>query len=272
MIDDPLPQDWKELQEGVRRLLRNIGLSAEVEVDLTTPRGNVNVDVFAVDGRSVDKISYVVECKNWGSAIPKHVVHSFTTVMHETGVNIGFIISKYGLQSGAEQYTHSTNITGLTYLEFQQRYFKAWWMRYFCPRIGDAADRLLQYTEPCNGYRDQRYAELGAAGKAQFDLLRAEHGGAAMLFSMFNYHILNPILRPGALLDEPPDLETFKDVLKKITPNVQWHCSTFRELLEIILQFISDAEAEFNALFRECIFEITPISGVGPDGPPLVDY
>ncbi len=61
-------------------------------------------------------------------------------------------------------------------------------------------------------------------------------------------------------------------VLAKITPGVQWHCTTFRGLLEIILQFISDAEAEFNALFGECIFEITPISGVGPDGSPLADY
>ena len=140
MIDDPLPEDWRDLQTGVQRIFRNVGLLADVEVDLETPRGSVNVDVHAIDVRSVDKIRYIVECKNWGSTVPQSVVHSFTTVMHETGANIGFIISKHGLQQGAKRYTQNTNIVGMTYLEFQQRYFEAWWKRYFCPRIGDAAD------------------------------------------------------------------------------------------------------------------------------------
>ncbi len=119
-MDDPLPENWQDLQTGVQRIFRNVGLFAEVEVDLETPRGSVNVDVLATDVRSVDKIRYIVECKNWGSSIPQTVVHSFTTVMHETGANIGFIISKHGLQQGAKQYTQNTNIIGMTYLEFQK--------------------------------------------------------------------------------------------------------------------------------------------------------
>lgn len=39
MIDDPNPKDWRELQDGVKRLFRNIGLSAETEVSVKTPRG-----------------------------------------------------------------------------------------------------------------------------------------------------------------------------------------------------------------------------------------
>ena len=131
MIDDPYPESWQDLQTGVKRLFRNVGLAADVEVDLQTPRGTVNVDVCAVDRRSLDKIKYIVECKNWNTTVPQSVVHAFTTVMHETGANIGFIVSKYGLQSGAKQYTRNTNITGLTYLELQQRYFEAWWRRFF---------------------------------------------------------------------------------------------------------------------------------------------
>ncbi|MFS7192253.1 restriction endonuclease [Serratia proteamaculans] len=92
MIDDPLPENWQDLQTGVQRIFRNVGLLAEVEVDLETPRGSVNVDVLATDVRSVDKIRYIVECKNWGSSIPQTVVHSFTTVMHETGANIGLLV------------------------------------------------------------------------------------------------------------------------------------------------------------------------------------
>lgn len=116
MIDDPLPTNWKDLQNGVQRIFRNVGLYAEVEANVETPRGSVNVDVLAIDPKSVDKIRYIVECKNWSNSVPQSVVHSFTTVMHETGANIGFIISKHGLQQGAKQYTQNTNITGMTYL------------------------------------------------------------------------------------------------------------------------------------------------------------
>jgi len=83
----------------------------------------VCVDVVAVDVRSHDKITYNVECKNWNVAIPPVCGAFFYNVMHETGANVGFLVSRYGLQSGAEQCTENTNIIGLTYLELQERYF-----------------------------------------------------------------------------------------------------------------------------------------------------
>ena len=131
MIESPEVADWKQLQHSVCRLLNEVGLTAQEEVTLETPRGKVEVDVFAIDEMSVDKIRYIVECKYWAAAIPQHVVHSFTTVMHETGANIGFIVSKVGLQAGAERYTNSTSITGLTFEELQQRYFVPWWKKSF---------------------------------------------------------------------------------------------------------------------------------------------
>ncbi|PAU81890.1 hypothetical protein CK501_01695 [Halovibrio salipaludis] len=270
MIDDPYPERWQDLQSGVRRLFRNVGLAADVEVDLETPRGSVNVDVLAVDRRSLDQIRYIVECKNWNSSVPQSIVHSFTTVMHETGANIGFIISKYGLQSGAEQYTQNTNIVGLTYLELQQRYFEAWWRRYFCPRVGDAADRVLQYTEEFNRRRDEAYANLPDEKKKVFDRLRAQYIVHSWTLSMFNLETVSPHLNTGSLLDVPSDLDSFKrEVLSLISPGVEWHCSNFRGLLDLILRFLNDVEEEFNELFGGYIFDIEPISGVGPDGPPV---
>ncbi|QCT96198.1 restriction endonuclease [Stutzerimonas degradans] len=272
MIEDPYPDDWRKLQTGVRKILRNIGLQAEVEVDVATPRGTINVDVLAVDTRSVDKIKYIVECKNWNNAIPQHVVHSFTTVMHEIGANIGFIISKHGLQSGAKQYTTNTNIVGLTYLEFQQRYFSVWWKRYFCPRIGDAADRLLQYVEPCNQRRDRAYEKLSDSKREQFDKLRARYEVHAMTLSMFNLASISPNFNTGTLLIPPSDLEHFKEkTLSMITPGIEWHCTTFSGLLEIILKFLQETEDMFNELFGEFIFDITPLSEVTVEGPPLED-
>ncbi|EMO2826465.1 MULTISPECIES: restriction endonuclease [Enterobacteriaceae] len=273
MIDDPLPENWQDLQTGVQRIFRNVGLLAEVEVDLETPRGSVNVDVLATDVRSVDKIRYIVECKNWGSSIPQTVVHSFTTVMHETGANIGFIISKHGLQQGAKQYTQNTNIIGMTYLEFQQRYFEAWWNRYFCPRIGDAADEPLQYVEPINSKRDREYAKLSLQEQEKFDQLRQEKGVAVMVLSMLNYRFMSKALNTGNLLEVPKDLDDFKTrVLAQICPHIEWHCDTYRELLEIILEYLSDTKAEFDAIFGGAIFEPpSSITGVTADGPPLED-
>lgn len=272
MIDDHMPESWQALQDGVKRIFRNIGLSAEVEVDIETPRGSVNIDVVAVDLRSVDQIKYLVECKNWGSAIPQHVVHSFTTIIHETGANIGFIISKNGLQSGAERYTQSTNITGMTYLEFQKRYFAVWWKRYFCPRIGDAADRPLQYVEECNGHRDKAYAGLSPDKQQEFDKLRRTYMAAIMVFSMFNVSTLSDCFGTSKIDTPPADLESFKkDMLALIAPYITWHCSTFRGLLELILKFLTDVEEQFNALFGEYIFNLEPISMVTEDGPPLHD-
>jgi hypothetical protein len=52
--------------------------------------------------------------------VNQSIVHSFTTVMHEVGAHIGFIVSKRGLQSGAREYIRNTNIEGMTYAQFRR--------------------------------------------------------------------------------------------------------------------------------------------------------
>lgn len=256
MIDNPYPKKWQDLQIGVNRIFLDVGLLSEVEKDLPTPRGSVNVDVFAIDERSLDKISYIVECKNWGKSIPQSVVHSFTTVMQETGANVGFIISKHGLQSGAKEYTTNTNITGLTYLEFQQRYFDAWWIRYFCPLVGNKADRVLYYTEEFNWRRDREYNKLCQEKKVLFDRLRSEYFVHSWMLAKFNHPILMPSIGANPITDTPSSLEKFKiEVLSRITPDVTWYCDTFRELLVLIIEFLSDIEEKFNSLFGRYIFD-----------------
>jgi hypothetical protein len=71
LIEDPLPAEWKELQAGVCRILREIGLEAREGAVIETPRGKVELDVLAIDTNSVDKIKYIVECKNWNNPIPQ---------------------------------------------------------------------------------------------------------------------------------------------------------------------------------------------------------
>ncbi len=92
-----------------------------------------------------------------------------------------------------------------------------------------------------------------------------------MYLSMFNYMALSPSLNTGTLLDLPTSLDEFQTrVLAQITPHIEWHCDTFRGLLEIILEYLADVEAEFDAIFGGSIFEPRdPICGVTADGPPL---
>ncbi|MDY6857581.1 MAG: restriction endonuclease [Thermodesulfobacteriota bacterium] len=77
MIDNPTPNTWQDLQINVNQILLEIGLQSEIGKIIETPRGSVEIDVYAIDTNSVDQIKYIIECKNWANAIPQSVVHSF---------------------------------------------------------------------------------------------------------------------------------------------------------------------------------------------------
>jgi hypothetical protein len=254
MIDNPLPDDWKELQRGVCRLFTETGLTAEVEVSLKTPRGTVTVDVFAVDQNSVDKIQYIVECKNWGDAIPQTVVHSFTTVMHETGANLGFIVSKYGLQSGATQYTEHTNIRGLTYEDLQRRYFNVWWQRFFCPRVSDAAEYVNQYVEPFNAWRDRFLEDLPEERVVLFRELQQRYAAFGMLMWLMDVGSIVPKYAH----DAPPSIDHYRSKLAEaLGEEFRFEASLFRELLAEVCAKLKEIESAFNAVFGRNIFDHT---------------
>lgn len=270
MIDDPFPEDWRDLQTGVCRLFREVGLTAAIEVPLKTPRGTVKVDVHAVDEGSVDNIQYIVECKNWASPIPQSVVHSFTTMMHETAANIGFIVSQHGLQSGAREYTEHTNILGLTYLELQQRYFQPWWEGYFSIALGDAGDDLLQYVEPFNSHREHiAEAELNEAGYAHFRSLVSKYQVPAMFTSMHNMgrfvNLRTTAMKTPALM-RPESLEELRRSYSSIAPGFQTEATTFGGFLQDMVQYLREVTGQFHELFGRNIFEETPTISGSPRG------
>lgn len=251
MIENPEPSDWRLLQDGVCRIFNEIGLSAKTEVRLTTPRGTVEVDVFAVDEKSVDKIKYVVECKNWGSAIPQTVVHAFTTVMHETGSNIGFIVSRHGLQEGAERYTESTNIIGLTYRELQIRYMKVWWDRYFCIQVAAAADSAFQYVELINSFRERMVSELPEPKKRKFRQLQEKYGAFVMLVQIMD---MGRII-PQYLSEYPQSIDIYKEKLSELLGRKDYFKAIYyRDLLDEICLISHSIEEEFNSIFGKNIF------------------
>lgn len=261
MIEDPYPPDWKALQAGVARLFNEIGLTARTEVKLKTPRGEVEIDVMAVDEASVDKIRYIVECKNWNSAIPQTVVHAFTTVMAETGSNIGFIVSQKGLQAGAERYTNSTNIVGMTYLELQQRYFSIWWERWFCRQVGDAGESLEGFVEPYNPRRDELVAGMTQEQTSRFNELQRRYGTFGMVMGHMNMaKYVNMTEWPSQsnkMLHKPESVEQYiAEILGAHWPHLGWKATTFRDLLAEITRHLQTATEAFRGVFGGEIDEV----------------
>jgi hypothetical protein len=251
MIDDPLPKDWRELQAGVCRLFSEIGLAAEVEASLKTPRGTITVDVFAVDNQSVDKIKYIVECKNWNATIPQAIVHAFTTVMHETGANLGFIVSKHGLQSGATMYTGNTNIQGLTYQQLQERYFNAWWQQYFSIQVAAAADTVNEYVELINSRRDHFLESLQPKDLERFYELQRRYA----LFGKLMWLMDIGSIAPQRANSPPPDIEHYKnELVEKLGEEFAFDATCLRSLLTQICSKLQEIEHSFNALFGRNIF------------------
>lgn len=251
LIENPKPADWKALQMSVCRLFTEIGLTAAVEKKIVTPRGEVEVDVWAMDEGSVDKITYLVECKNWAGGIPQAVVHSFTTVMREVGANIGFIVSQQGLQAGATKYTASTNIQGFTYEELQRRYLSIWISKYFMHRLGVEVDSLLQYLEPINHFRETRREALGHDEQVKF--IDLQHQYAPLFASLSATPIM--IVNMGTI-DSPDDFgERFQASINTSLAGEYELTSRFlRDLLEETIVVVRSITVKFDAFFGRDIF------------------
>lgn len=253
MIENPDISNWKTLQFSVCRLLNEVGLSAQEGVVLQTPRGSVEVDVFAVDERSVDNIRYIVECKCWSSAIPQQVVHSFSTVMQETGANIGFIVSKRGLQSGAERYTTNTNILGITFVDLQRRYFDAWWKNHFCNIVANKAEKVCFYTEPFNVRRDEALAGLSDEQLTAFDAIRNDY----CAFSMLMWHADLVNVAPHFGHASPASVQAYKEKILAIGEHLYFESIYWRDLLDEICRRFDHVEGQLHQIFGHDVFAET---------------
>jgi hypothetical protein len=126
MIYIEIPENWRDLQEKVCSILQTCGCDASTETEIKTVRGPVVVDVLAYDSTQTPKLNYIVECKLWNTAVPKSVIHSFRTVVADSGAHIGFIVSKSGFQEGAYEAAKSSNIKLQNWNEFQEVFCDRW--------------------------------------------------------------------------------------------------------------------------------------------------
>ena len=251
MMENPEPDDWEELQAGVCRIFTEIGLQAEQNKKVRTPRGEVSLDVFAIDPGSVDKIQYVVECKNWNSSVPQSVVHSFTTVMQEVGANIGYLVSKHGFQKGAIEYLRNKNIRGVTYADYQNHYLGVWIDRHFCPTVGGAADSLIQYTEPINSRRERCVANLSPDRQRHFLNLHKRYNLFGMAMAMISARQLMPqvVTRPYISIEKMN-----KIIGESLSREHRIDAPYLNDFLKELVRLIQKISGEFIDIFEGDIF------------------
>jgi len=148
MIYSENPRDWKDLQNMAGTILLECGLSVEIEKNIVSARGKVEVDVYAVEKLNSRENIIILECKYWENPIPQTIIHSFRTVMADIGANVGYIISKNGFQSGSYKAVEYSNIRLVTWKEFQDLFEDQWCEVYFSNYIERNWGGLISYSEP----------------------------------------------------------------------------------------------------------------------------
>ena len=102
---------WRQFQEETAEFFRSLGCDAQVEAKIIGARAEHKIDVWVCFTKFGLETKWVIECKDWNSAIPKEKVLALKSVVEDVGADRGFLISTTGFQSGAVRACEKTNIT-----------------------------------------------------------------------------------------------------------------------------------------------------------------
>ena len=240
-----MPDNWRDLQVQVATILAECGFSTQIEKDIETVRGTVNIDVFAEDSSQRPTAVYLCECKLWGSAIPKNVVHGFRTVVSDFGANWGFIISSNGFQVGAYEAAENSNIRLMNWQEFQDLFADRWVANHMLPQISAVADPLVEYTEPINSRIARKANALDAESLASFKALRNQYAGLAYFALILDFHAGHLELPLENAAREQGDINT------ATFPNDLLEATTLRDFMNIFIQHLATGTAAFDRVFGE---------------------
>jgi restriction system protein len=147
MITTSSPATWQDLQREVARILVECGFAVELEKVVVTPRGPVELDVYAEETVKGRRYVIACECKHWAARIPQTVVHSFRTVVAEVGANVGYLVSMEGFQSGSVRASEMTNLQLVTWRSFQDLFVNSWYDSFFVKEVHAHLKPLMSFTE-----------------------------------------------------------------------------------------------------------------------------
>jgi hypothetical protein len=113
--------DWRDYQEQVAHLFRELGCLAEVEVPVRGARAAHVIDVWVEFERFGLEQRWVVECKLWRTPVPKEKVLTLKSVVEDVGADRGVLVAEAGFQPGAFDASKLTNIALTTLAELRTR-------------------------------------------------------------------------------------------------------------------------------------------------------
>jgi restriction system protein len=245
MIEAATPSDWRDLQLRVARILQEAGFEATVEQEVPLVRGSVDVDVAAWDRTTQPPLLYLCECKHWHKKVPKAAVHQFRTVMADAGAHVGFLISSSGFQAGSVEAAGRSNISLVTWPQFQETFEERWIERYMIPRLREHTGPLIDYTEPLNSRVSGKTDLLSDVARAELSRLRQEFGLLPLLLApIHSPHVFAPRAKLRLPLNESITEEGARNV-----PAELLEISAYRDLLGAYVERVDAAVAEFDAVF-----------------------
>ncbi len=248
LIEAALPQRWQDLEAGVARILADCGYDVEMGKNVKLARGDANIDVWA-DDHSLPPNVIAVECKHWKDSVPKTVVHSFRTVVEDSGANLGLIVSGAGFESGAVEAAAYSNVRLLTWEQFQEMFTERWYKRFMLPTLARETDALNEYTEYLNSRILRKHDALAPDRQERHLALRERHLAlaslafkiSAQLYDLEDAHVPSLPLRRS---DAVPRLG-------ESIPADVLDASALRPLINALIEHARVAIAEFDEVFGE---------------------
>jgi hypothetical protein len=235
-IFDDEPQTWLDLQNYVAQLFHELGFQ-----DVKSPhklvgiRTTKEVDVYAVDASAVPPIRIACECKNWNSAVPQGVVLEFRSVLEDSGINRGFVISKLGFQSGARDAAKNTPIVLLSFEGLTQLFFDAW-LKAMSARL----DRLSRLLFPFfDIYWFETLPKLAEDKFPRFGDLKEKYW---VLFTL-GTRLADRDRKQISIAITAANKSVFE-------PFINLGITTYRQFFDILLAMADEATLEFCSLFE----------------------
>ena len=254
MIFSSPPSNWRDLQDKVAKIFKDIGFKTEVEKDVATARGVVNIDVFAEDESQSLKLIYLCECKWWDKAVPKSVIHSFRTVVSDFGANYGLLISREGFQEGAYEAARFTNINLLDWDQFQELFEDKWFNNYMAPQVNEICSPLVAYTEPINSRVLAEAGKLDSEKQIQFRALRSKYQAIAFFALQIGIPIFLPELRGSKqLMKQAVSSGLFAKLGQTGLPDDLLEASAMIDFFNILVAHCQAGIREFDNLFGKPI-------------------
>jgi len=111
--------DWRDYQEKVAVLFRNLGCIAETDLAVQGARAKHNIDVWVTFNQFGLVNKWLIECKYWKSRVSKEKVLALKSIVEDVGADRGILVGETGFQQGAFDSANTSNILLTTYTDLE---------------------------------------------------------------------------------------------------------------------------------------------------------